>query len=197
MASAILKKFEDEGRQTADRPIAEWALRNQMYRLQEQLHGFLRNFPNRPAAAVLRLLVFPVGRTYSAASDELGHEVAKLLMEPGAVRDRLCSGVYVSDDADDAVGQLATTLEAVIAAEPAYRKMRDAVREGRLPEMDPEKRLKAAKRSGVLSDTEYKVLLRAEELTAAVIAVDDFDFDALGRGKEKPVRKARKKRSTA
>ena len=181
MSSAILKKFEDEGRQTADRPLVEWALRNQLYRLQEQMHGFLRNFPSGAVATVLRMLIFPLGRTYSAPSDALGHEVAKLMMEPGAARDRLCAGVYVSGDASDPVGELALAHKAVIAAEPAFKKLREATRDGRLPQPDPRDRLKAAKDSGILSETEHEQLVRAEQLSAGVIAVDDFAPDALGR----------------
>ena len=160
ITSAILKRFEDEGRQSADLPLVEWSLRTQLYRFQEQLHGFLRNFPNRPVALLLRMLSFPLGRTYSAPSDALGHEVANLLMESPSVRSRLCADVYVSSSAEDPVGQLALALQAVTAAEPAMRKQ---------------------KRGEPLSETERGQFARAQELTAAVIAVDEFEFDAFSR----------------
>lgn len=181
IASAILKKFEDEGRQPADLPLVEWSLRTQLYRWQEQMHGFLRNFPLPVVAALLRFLVFPTGRTYSAPSDQLGHEVSRLLMESQPVRDRLCAGIYRPASADDPVGQLALALKAALASEPAYRKVRDAEREGRIDEHDPRGMLRAAKEAEVISDTEYEQLVRTADLTAKVIAVDDFPFNALGR----------------
>ena len=46
LASMVLKHHENQGRPDADLPIVEWACRNLLYRAQEQLHGFLRNFPN-------------------------------------------------------------------------------------------------------------------------------------------------------
>lgn len=193
MASAVLKKFEDEGRQTADRPLVEWALRTQLYRLQEQLHGFLRNFPHGPVATLLRALVFPLGRTYSAPSDQLGHEVAALLMSPSATRDRLCAGIFIPTDKHDAVGQLAAAQVAVIAAAPAYQKLREALREGALPQLDAEARLEAARSNGILSDTEFRALQIAEELSAAVIAVDDFASEELSRPEVRPAAKSAKK----
>ncbi len=182
IASAILKKFEDEGRQHADLALVEWSLRTQVYRLQEQLHALLRNFPNRPVAVLLRMLVFPVGRTYSSPGDELGRAVATLLLEPSAARDRLCAGIYVPDDATDLAGRLRAAHKAVVAAEPAMRKLREAERDGELPQYEVAERLRAAKAQGILTDIEYEQLIRAGELTAEVIAVDDFDFDALAAG---------------
>ncbi len=191
ITSAILKRFEDDGRQTADLPLVEWALRTQLYRFQEQLHGFLRNFPNRPVAFVLRILSFPLGRTYSAPSDRLGHEVADQLMESTSVRARLCADIYTPDDASDPVGQLGLALQAVIKADAAYRKLRELQRTGETEDA------RAARDAGLISDTEYGQLARAAELTAAVIAVDDFEFDALGTEAAKftPVAKPRARAS--
>ncbi len=46
LASMVLKHYENQGRHDADLPFVEWACRNLLYRAQEQLHSFLRNFPN-------------------------------------------------------------------------------------------------------------------------------------------------------
>jgi acyl-CoA dehydrogenase len=71
LASMVLKHHENQGRPAADLPIVEWACRNLLYYAQEQLHGFLRNFPNRMLAALMRMLIMPRGRTYSAPGDRL------------------------------------------------------------------------------------------------------------------------------
>src|SRR6266436_4681396 len=47
LASMVLKHHENQGRPEEDLPIVEWACRNLLYHAQEQLYGFLRNFPNR------------------------------------------------------------------------------------------------------------------------------------------------------
>ena len=72
LASMVLKHHHDHGSPKEDQPIVEWACRDLLYRAQEQLHGFLRNFPNRLLAWLMRALIFPRGRTYFSPSDRLG-----------------------------------------------------------------------------------------------------------------------------
>ncbi|HEU4616984.1 MAG TPA: acyl-CoA dehydrogenase, partial [Gammaproteobacteria bacterium] len=47
LASMVLKHYEDEGAPAEDLPLVEWSCRVLLYKTQEQLHSFLRNFPNR------------------------------------------------------------------------------------------------------------------------------------------------------
>src|SRR5499427_286689 len=87
LASMVLKHHEDQGHPEEDLPIVEWACRNLLYHAQEQLHGFLRNFPNRLLAGVMRALIFPRGRIYSAPGDRLGRNVADLVTTPTETRE--------------------------------------------------------------------------------------------------------------
>ena len=80
LASAVLKRFEDQGRPDADLPLVTWACRDLLYCAQERLHGIIRNFPNRFVAALLRVLVFPAGRDYYMPSDRLEHKIASLVV---------------------------------------------------------------------------------------------------------------------
>ena len=59
LASMVFKHHDNQGREPADLPLVEWACRSLLYQAQEQLHLFLRNFPNRPLAALMRVLIFP------------------------------------------------------------------------------------------------------------------------------------------
>src|SRR5204863_7771354 len=80
LASMVLKHHEHQGRPVEDLPVVEWACRNQLYKAQEQLHDFLRNFPNRFLAGAMRMLIFPGGRAYSAPSDRLGRTLADAVL---------------------------------------------------------------------------------------------------------------------
>lgn len=62
LASAILKRYEDEGRQPDDAALAHWAVLDALYRAEQALDGVLRNFPNRGMAVLLRILTLPLGR---------------------------------------------------------------------------------------------------------------------------------------
>ncbi|MGA9852512.1 MAG: acyl-CoA dehydrogenase [Gammaproteobacteria bacterium] len=179
IASAVLKRYEDQGRQTEDLPLVEWACRQALYHLQEQMHSFLRNFPNRFVAAVLRFLIFTRGRTYSAPSDACGHRIAELISTPCAARARLTRDTYVAD-AQSPVGMFAEALELSLKLEPVERKIHTAMRAGEL-KLDPgDSQTDAAREAGIISDQEARQLQRLEELTGDICAVDDFAPDELG-----------------
>jgi acyl-CoA dehydrogenase len=179
IASAVLKRFEDQGRPREDLPLVEWACRQSLYRLQEQMHGFLRNFPNRFIAAVLRCLIFPRGRTYSAPSDELGHLIAEIVSTPNAARARLTRNTYTGDP-QSPVGLYEEALELALRLEPVERKIHVAMRNGDFKVEPGNSEILAAEKAGVVTSQETQALLRLEELTHEIIAVDDFAPDELG-----------------
>ncbi len=183
LASATLKRFEDEGRQAADLPLLHWALWDCMFKAQNAFEGVIANFPNRLFATLLRrIVVFPLGRPYFVPSDELGHEVASLLITPSATRDRLTADVYLPDDVEEPVGAIEAALAATVAAEPLEAKVRHAIRDGRfkpglLVGGGVDALYDVAFTAGVLSPEEYAILKRRGELRDKVIRVDDFPYD--------------------
>ena len=104
LCSATLKRYEAEGRQQADAPLMHWAIWDAMFKAQNAFEGVISNFPNRFIAAIMRRVVFPLGRPYVVPSDKLGHEVARLLIEPSAARDRLTAGIYLSQRGGQSAG---------------------------------------------------------------------------------------------
>ncbi|MGH8714421.1 MAG: acyl-CoA dehydrogenase domain-containing protein, partial [Casimicrobiaceae bacterium] len=189
LCSATLKRYEDEGRQAADAPLMHWAIWEAMFRAQNAIEGVISNFPNRLISVLLRAMVFPLGRPYVVPSDKLGHEVARLLIEPSATRDRLTAGMYLPRDEGDALGSIELALAAALAAEPIEARVREAVKAGRLaaaaasaPDAAPDA---AAVAAGVISADELAILRRAAELADRVIRVDDFAQD-LGAAELKP-----------
>jgi acyl-CoA dehydrogenase len=159
-----------------------WAIRDAMFKAQGAFEGVLSNFPNRFLAAVMRRVVFPLGRPCVLPSDELGHQVARLLLEPSATRDRLTAGMFLSRAADDPLALIDRALAATLAAEPLEARLRTALRDGRLeaklpPGAGPEVLMARAQAAGVITGAEAATLLAARELTAKVIRVDDFPQD--------------------
>jgi acyl-CoA dehydrogenase len=183
LASATLKRYEDEGRQAADAPLMHWAIWDCMFKAQNAFEGVVANFPNRLFAMLLRrLVVFPLGRPYVVPSDALGHQVAGLLIEPSATRDRLTSDVYLPKDVEEPVGALEAALHATIAAEPVEAKVRRAIREGYftpglLVGGGVDALYDAAVAGGIISGEEYALIKRRGELRDKVIRVDDFPYD--------------------
>jgi len=190
LCSATLKRYESEGRQQADAPLMHWAMWDAMFKAQTALEGVISNFPNRMIAAMMRRIVFPLGRPYFVPSDLLGHEVAKLLLEPSATRDRLTAGMYASTTADNPVAQIERALAATLAAEPIEAKIRAAVKEGRFDPKVPaggglDALVARAEAAGVVTAAEAATVIAARDLTAKVIRVDDFPQD-LGLSEMQP-----------
>ncbi|MGH8040660.1 MAG: acyl-CoA dehydrogenase, partial [Rudaea sp.] len=175
IASAMLKRYEDQGRPVADRPLLAWAFHDCTYRMQTALDGVLRNFPLRPLAWLLRLLIFPVGRREAPPSDRLGHRVAAILCAPNDARSRLAEWIYLTPSANNPVGRMNALLPEVIAAEPVERKFAKALKSGSIKSLDADAQLAEAQAQGALSVEERNLLVRLRAATAEFIAVDDFD----------------------
>src|SRR5207302_5150323 len=137
LCSATLKRYEVDGRPSADAPLMHWAIWDAMFNAQNALEGVISNFPNRLVAALMRRVVFPLGRPYVIPSDKLGHDVARLLIEPSATRERLTANAYLSRDPDDPRNLIERALAATIAAAPAEAKIRAETRDGRLSAATP------------------------------------------------------------
>ena len=111
--------------------MVEWACRSLLYHAQEQLHQFLRNFPNRFLAALMRLLIFPRGLTYSLPSDRLGGDIGELVMNPTATRERLSAHIYKTPEPHNPLGKLQEALQLATLAEPLEKRIRvDGVKTG-------------------------------------------------------------------
>ena len=173
MASAVLKRFEDDGRPTADLPIVRWALDDSLAIIEDRLDGILRNFPVRGVGALLRPFVLPLGRRYRGASDKLGHEVAKLLLSPSETRDRLTDGLFLDVRPGDPMGLMELALEKVIAAEPVEQKLATALRAS-INTVNMEGVLKKGVAEGVINELEAETVRESMAITTLAIAVDHF-----------------------
>ncbi|WP_220683301.1 acyl-CoA dehydrogenase domain-containing protein, partial [Pseudomonas aeruginosa] len=75
LASAALKRYEDEGRKTADLPLVDWSVKESLYQAENAINELLRNFPNRFIAGLMRGIIFPFGKAQKLPSDKLDHKV--------------------------------------------------------------------------------------------------------------------------
>jgi len=181
LASTVLKHFENQGRRAADLPLVEWSVRTLMYHAQEQLHGFLRNFPNRPVAVFLRCCIFPRGRTYSAPSDELARKVVDVITQTGEARERLSMQAYTTIEPGNPLGQLQRALEMSERLAPLEATLRQARKEGLLRSDYFGHQVDEAEKAEVISKTDAASLREYHEHVRGLLAVDDFAPDQIGR----------------
>jgi acyl-CoA dehydrogenase len=185
LCSCVLKRYQDEGAHPADAPLMHWAIWDAMFKAQNALEGVIFNFPNRFIAGIMWRTVFPLGRPYVVPSDKLGHEVARLLIEPSLTRDRLTAGMYLPKSERDIIGAIEAALEATIAAEPIEARMREAQKSGTLKIKVGDDRPAVAQVAGIINADELTVLRRAKRLLDQIVRVDDFAQD-LGASEMKP-----------
>ncbi|MFQ5547976.1 MAG: acyl-CoA dehydrogenase [Woeseia sp.] len=181
LASTVLKHFENQGRRATDLPLVEWSVRTLMYRAQEQLHSFLRNFPNRPIAFLLRWFIFPRGRTYSSPADELGRKIVDLATRPGEARDRLSREAYTTLEPGSPLGLLQEALELSEQMAPLETKLRQSQKEGLIASEYLGHQIDEAESAEVITATEARKLRSYHEKIMNILAVDDFSPDEIGR----------------
>ena len=201
LASTVLKHFENQGRRATDLPLVEWSVRTLMYQAQEALHAFLRNFPNRWVAALLRAFIFPRGRTYSAPSDAISRKVVGLITTPGEARERLCELAYTTLEPGNPLGLLQEALVLTKEFEPIERRLRQARKEGLLSSDYLGDQIGEAEKAQVISKAEARNMRAYHEKVLALLAVDDFAPEDLARSpniaREPVANKITKKKSAA
>lgn len=182
LGSAALKRFVDEGQQARDVCFVQYACLDALYRVQSALAGVLENLPNRPAAWLLRRLVFPLGARYRMPNDRLGGSVARGLLEDREARLHLTTDIYVPQHDEAGLGRLEHALDHAVMALAVETKIRDAVRAGQLDRAPGDELLASALAAGVITEAERQQVLDADEVRNEVIQVDSFsaeEFQAL------------------
>jgi acyl-CoA dehydrogenase len=183
MASMVLKHYENQGRPEADLPLVEWSCRTLLYEAQEQLHGFLRNFPNRWVAGLMRVVIFPRGRTYFAPSDRLGRKIVEPLMMPSETRERLSHGIYKTVEPGNPIGLLQEALVLSMNAEPLEKRLRvEGVKTGRITALDLPGQIDQAVSIGLLNAAEAQLLRDYDRKVMDIVNVDDFSTEELMAG---------------
>src|SRR5437868_1607503 len=89
LLSAVLKRWQDEGRQKEDFAALEWCMATGFRTIENRLAAILANLPNRFVAGFLKLVVQPFGARVLGPSDRVVHQCASLVLEPTIVRERL------------------------------------------------------------------------------------------------------------
>lgn len=187
LSSMVLKHYENQGRPEDDLPLVEWACRTLLFKAQDQLHAFLRNFPNRFLAGFMRFFIFPRGQTYHAPQDRLGRDIVEQMLHTSMPRDRLTTGVYRTIEPGNPLGMLQEALVLADAAEPLEKRVRvEGVKTGRVTALDMPGQIQQALAEGILTETEAATLRDYDRRVMEIIHVDDFTTDEMAAG-EQPV----------
>ena len=169
LASAVLKRWEDEGRNSPDLPLVEWCMEAGFAAIEARLDEILANLPARPMAWLLRVMVLPF-RLHRGPSDRLTQACAGLLLAPSPTRERLTAGIFPGID-NNGLARLERAFALTVAAAPLHERMRAA----KVRDID------AARRQNVINDAEAAALHAAALAVAEAVAVDDFAPQEIAR----------------
>jgi acyl-CoA dehydrogenase len=166
LASAVLKRWNDEGRQADDFPLLDYCLESSFATIETRFDELLSNFPIRPVAWFLRFCIAPFGRGSRGPSDRVTDECADLITTPSAARDRLTVDLYHPTEMDGSNG--IALVERAFAMVADVQPIRDRMHAARVRDID-----QAVKQGTINADEAAKLKATADAVSAAV-AVNDF-----------------------
>lgn len=181
IVSAVLKRFEDDERPASDKPLVEWACQVLFFNAQQALAGVINNFPNRWFKFIMKCVVFPKGKTLYQPTDLQAAKVAALITDLTETRARLIQGMHDTDVPNNPLGYLQTAFKLILEAEPADKKLRQAIKNRVITETLMPKQIEQALSQSIITPEEAELLIKADEARVKVINVDDFADEDLRR----------------
>lgn len=180
IGSCVLRYYT-EGKSAAEElPVLQWICEDLLFKMQEQLEGILKNFPNALLGKLFCTVVFPRGKYLCPPSDRLGAKVAKLLIEPTAFRERLSADLYMTPNANNPAAKVQHILKEMIAVEPLEKKLAAARREYPLQSKTHAEWIETALQHKVITQAEATILKTTFAAKMDAINVDDFDASVFG-----------------
>jgi acyl-CoA dehydrogenase len=196
LASAVLKRYDEQGRLHEDLPFVHWALQDSLHQIDVAIDDFIRNFPVKPISWVLRAMVQPFGKRFDKPSDKIEHQIAHILQNPCSARSRLGEGQYLARVEGSVFGDLEQTLDNIIKVEPIFDRICKALGE-KLPMTQLDLLADKAIAANIISEDEATLLRETEAGRLRTINVDDFDPQELLMSTSDKIKKpAVRKRTT-
>jgi acyl-CoA dehydrogenase len=202
LSSAVLKRYDEQGRLREDLPFVHWAMQDSLRQIDVAIDDFIRNFPVKPVAWMLRLLVQPFGKRFDKPSDEIEHQIAHILQNPCSARSRLGDGQYLTRVEGNLFGDLEQTLDNMIKVEPIFDRICKTLGE-KLPMTELDKLADRALAADMISEEDAALMRETEAGRLRTINVDDFAPQELLMStsskvkKKTPAKKSSAKKGTA
>lgn len=179
LGTATLRRFEAEGRSKEDLDYLHWSMQYIFYRIQEGFDGILKEIQIPGLSWLFRIIGMwsRLNIIGSYPSDKLGHKIARNMQKPGALRDKMTDGIFISDDKEDALGRYEYTLDLITQAAPVYSKIYKAIKAKELRKGAVVNLIQPALEKGIINEAEATLATKAEEARDDAVQVDYFTLD--------------------
>lgn len=176
MASSTLKYFKDNGELSADEVFVLWSLDYCLFNAQNALISIFDNFPLLGIGRVLKLILFPYGRTFKEPDDRLDHAVSQNLLHNSETRKRLRNTCFIlTNDFKDPISRMETAFTAVLRAKSVKNHITTLIKEKQLVrQSDLLSTAKLARRNNFITVDDFNDLELSLKYTHEVIQVDEF-----------------------
>ena len=179
LATACLKRFEEDGRRKEDIPCFLWSMEYCFANVQKAFDALFSNFDGKGVGLITRGPIAWWSRVNSLGqmpSDRIEAKIARAMQTPGEQRERLTAGTYVPKEASEPARELENAFQACVANDVLFAKISKAVKSKQLKKAPLGQLVKDALATGVITQAEFAGIEKAEILRAAVVKVDDFDM---------------------
>lgn len=176
LAMAALRYYQKKEEHTDQKIHAKWAVTYCFYHAQKSMMALCDNFPSRLLGRLVRCLVFPFGQTMRYPSDQLDHQLAKLMTQNNHYRDDVIQSVYLSGDPSQPVDKMENALQLMLAQQDTYKKIADLKRYKSVYLVE---KLAEKVSKGELTQDEMDALVRVEQARWDAIQVDEFSIESM------------------
>jgi len=183
LATACLKRFEEEGRRKEDEPFFIWSMEYCFSQIQTAYDALFSNFDGAGVGWFIRGPIAWWSRFNSigsAPSDIIEHQIASLIQKPGEQRERVTGGIYLppkTEGSKEPVRQLEDAFELAIQSDVIFRKVHKAIKAKKLKKAPAAQLYKDAVAASIITQEEFDKLAKAEAARAIVVKVDDFTLE--------------------
>jgi len=179
LASMVLKHYENQGSQEADQPFVEYAMDYLLFEFEKQYKRFANNIGIPVVGPLLKIVAFPLGSRRRPPSDKTIKSAARLISQPSEARARAVSGIYATES--NAAGKMEHVMQMVIDNNDIGKKIRAAVKEGKISDIIGFEQINEAQEAGVLTKEEADSIRELDAARMEFVHVDDFAYNEIGR----------------
>ncbi|MBE0402238.1 acyl-CoA dehydrogenase [Halomonas sp. FME16] len=188
LASMVLKQWQAGEKVEGEDALLHYSCRFLLHRAEQAFVEIFDNLPNRAIGRVLNAVVMPTGRRWDKPHDDLARDIAKRVSTHSALRTKLLSNTWDTDDGEqpNPLARYNALLVDYDRAEVIYRTVNKAYAKGELPQtaLHPEARVEVAFEKGLISEEETVFMREFEKNVLEMLTVDDFAYDAFAKDKD-------------
>lgn len=179
IATAILKKFQENGCKKEEEALVEHAVKEQLGKAQHAIEGLYQNL----FGSCTKWLIWPFAmwarfNAFACPSDDqLDHKIVKNFIKNGEVRDMLTDGIFVSENPQDNLGRIENALKLHEQSQVAAEKIKAAMKDKILPRGRVEDFIETAKEKSVITSEEFDLLKTAQSAVLDAMQVDEYSLE--------------------